>query len=177
MQTGLAADLGADGVRSIGAVFYEPLWVFHRANVAIEELQDIAGKRVAIGPEGSGVRVLASLLLARPASRRDKFDAVRSPAQAAAAALKAGEIDVALVVSGATTPWIADLIADPNIRLMSMQEAHALARRHPYLDEVTLYRGVIDLANILAEGRRAADRARRADRRARGSASRRSSRC
>jgi len=32
---------------------------------------------------------------------------------------------------------------------MSMREAHALARRHSYLDEVTLYRGVIDIAAIL----------------------------
>jgi hypothetical protein len=30
-----------------------------------------------------------------------------------------------------------------------MREAHALARRHPYLDEVTLYRGVLDLKAIL----------------------------
>jgi hypothetical protein len=32
---------------------------------------------------------------------------------------------------------------------MSMREAHALSRRHPYLDEVELYRGVVDLAAIL----------------------------
>jgi uncharacterized protein len=149
VQTGLAADLGADGVRSIGAVFYEPLWVFHRAGVRIEELQDVAGKRVAIGPEGSGVRVLASLLLEEAGVTAGEFEAFPLAGQAAAAALKAGEIDIALVVSGATTPFIADLIGDPNIRLMSMKEAHALSRRHPYLDEVTLYRGVIDLANIL----------------------------
>ncbi len=56
---------------------------------------------------------------------------------------------MALVVSGATAPWIAGLIADPSISLMSMREAHALSRRHPYLDEVELYRGVVDLAAIL----------------------------
>jgi uncharacterized protein len=149
VQTGLAADLGAGGARSIGAVFYEPLWVFHRASLTVEELQDIAGKRAAIGPEGSGVRVLASLLLTEAGVTGEKFDAIPLAGQAAAQALKAGEIDVAMVVSGATTPFIADLIADPNIKLMSVLEAHALARRHAYLDEVTLYRGVVDLANIL----------------------------
>lgn len=149
VQTGLAADLGSEGVRSIGAVFYEPLWVFYRAGIRVEELQDVAGKRAAIGPEGSGVRVLASLLLAEAGVTGEMFDAVPLAGQAAAQALKAGEIDVALVVSSPTTPFIANLIADPNVRLMSMLEAHALARRHPYLDEVTLYRGVVDLANIL----------------------------
>lgn len=148
VQTGLAADLGSDGARSIGAVFYEPLWVFHRAGLKIEELQDIAGKRAAIGPEGSGVRVLSTLLLGEAGVKIGQVEASPLAGQAAATALRNGEIDVAMVVSGATTSWIAELIADPNIRLMSMLEAHALARRHSYLDEVTLYRGVIDLAKI-----------------------------
>ncbi len=63
VQTGVAADVGAQGANSLGGVFYEPLWVFHRADLAINELQDVAGHKVAIGPEGSGVRALASLLL------------------------------------------------------------------------------------------------------------------
>jgi len=149
VQTGLAADIGSQGARSLGAMFYEPLWIFYRANQNVSELQDIAGKRAAIGPEGSGVRVLASLLLNEAGVAADKFTADNRAGAAAAAALKAGEIDVALVVSGAATTWIADLIADPNIRLMPMAEAHALSRRHPYLDEVTLYRGVVDLAKLL----------------------------
>jgi TRAP transporter TAXI family solute receptor len=150
IQTGLAADLGSTGVRSLGAVFYEPLWVFYRAGVKMDELQDVAGKRVAIGPEGSGVRVLSKLLLDEAGVAADKFTAIPLAGQAAATALKAGEIDAALIVSGAaTTGFVADLIGDPNIRLMSMSEANAFSRRHPYLGKVTLYRGVIDLAKIL----------------------------
>lgn len=138
VQTGVVADVGAEGARSLGAVFYEPLWVFHRADVTVDELQDTAGKRVAIGPEGSGVRALATLLLNEAGVKAGSYTAGDQAGQAAAVALKAGDVDVALVVSGAATPWIADLIGDPAISLMSMREAHALARRHPYLDEVTL---------------------------------------
>jgi len=149
VQTGLAADFGSEGVRSLGAVFYEPLWVFHRAAAPMDELQDIAGRRVAIGPEGSGVRALATLLLREAGVTPDKYTASPLAGQEAAIALKAGEIDVALVVSGPTTGWIADLVGDGNIALLSMREAHALARRHGYLDEVALYRGVMDLAAVL----------------------------
>lgn len=150
VQTGVAgAGAKDDSIRSIGAVFYEPLWVFHRKSVHVEELQDIAGHRAAVGPDGSGVRALASLLLTEAGVNPEGFTAVPLAGQAAAAALQKGDIDIALVVSGANTAWIATLIADPDIELMSMKEAHALARRHPYLDEVTLYRGVIDLAKIL----------------------------
>ena len=149
VQTGLASDLGQEGVRSLGAVFYEPLWVFHRKTAPMDSLQDVVGRRVAIGPEGSGVRVLAALLLSEAGVTPDQYTAVPLAGQAAATALQAGEIDVALVVSGATAPWLSGLVGDPALSLLSMREAHALARRHPYLDEVTLYRGVLDLKAIL----------------------------
>lgn len=149
VQTGIAGDTYLSNVRSVGAVFYEPLWVFHRKSVRVDELQDLIGHRVAIGPEGSGVRALATLLLDETGVKAGTFTAVPLAGQAAATALQAGDIDIAVVVSGPTTSWIAALIADPNIELLSMKEAHALSRRHPYLDEVTLYRGVIDLANVL----------------------------
>lgn len=149
VQTGLASDLGQDGVRSLGAVFYEPLWVFHRRDIRVEGLQSVVGRRVAIGPEGSGVRVLATLLLTEAGVAPDSYTAVPLAGQAAAAALQAGEIDIAMVVSGPTAPWLAGLAGDPEITLLSMREAHALARRHPYLDEVMLYRGVLDLKAIL----------------------------
>ena len=149
VQTGVAADAGQEGARSLGAVFYEPLWVFHRKSAPVEELQDLARLKVAIGPEGSGVRALAGLLLEEAGLKPEDFTASTLAGQAAASALQAGEIDAALVVSGPTTSWIADLIRDPDIALTSMKEAHALARRHPYLDEVVLYRGVVDLAAIL----------------------------
>jgi TRAP transporter TAXI family solute receptor len=149
VQTGLASDLGQDGVRSLGAAFYEPLWVFHRRDIRVEGLRDVEGRRVAIGPEGSGVRVLATLLLTEAGAAPESYTAVPLAGQAAAAALQAGEIDIAIVVSGPTAPWLPGLAGDPDINLLSVREAHALARRHPYLDEVMLYRGVLDLEAIL----------------------------
>jgi TRAP transporter TAXI family solute receptor len=149
VQTGLAAELGQEGVSSLGALFYEPLWIFHRSGKPVSELQDLRGLKVAIGPEGSGVRVLASLILNEAGVGADAFTAAPLAGQAAAAALKAGEIDAAMVVSGPAATWIADLLRDPAIALVSLNEAHALGRRHAYLDEVLLYRGVVDLAGKL----------------------------
>jgi hypothetical protein len=95
------------------------------------------------------VRVLATLLLTEAGAAPESYTAVPLAGQAAAAALQAGEIDIAIVVSGPTAPWLPGLAGDPDISLLSMREAHALARRHPYLDEVMLYRGVLDLEAIL----------------------------
>lgn len=149
VQTGLAADLGADGVRSLGAMFFEPLWVFHRAESPLADLRDLRGKTVAIGAEGSGVRVLASMLLEEAGLAPADFEAAPLSGADAAAALTAGEIDVAMVVTGPTAVWITSLIADADIRLLSMARAPALARRHSYLDEVILYAGALDPARGL----------------------------
>jgi TRAP transporter TAXI family solute receptor len=149
VQTGIAAGVGADGVSSLGAVYYEPMWVFHRVGVEMTDLGGVRGHRAAVGAAGSGVRVLADLLLGEWGVKPADFTPVELAGQAAAEALKKGEIDIAIVVSGATAPWLADLMADPNIKLMSMRHAPAIGRRHPYLDDVMLYEDVIDPARGL----------------------------
>ena len=48
---------------SLGSIAYEPLLVFYRGTNAIRWLSQLEGKRLAIGPEGSGTRALALTLL------------------------------------------------------------------------------------------------------------------
>jgi len=151
VQTGLAADLGSNGVKSLGAVFFEPLWVFYRANLSVRDLRDLRGRKVAVGAEGSGLRVLAGVLLREAGLGEGDYSAVPIGGAAAADALARGDVDAALVVSGATADWITALVADPEVKLLSMTKAPALARRHAYLDEVTLFEGVLDLARNLPE--------------------------
>ena len=53
----LAGLLGAN-LRSLGSIYYEPLWVFYRG-AEIRDFGGLQGKRIAIGPEASGTRALA----------------------------------------------------------------------------------------------------------------------
>lgn len=145
VQTGLAGDLGAQGVRSLGAVFLEPLWVFYSGRRSIRELNDLRGLRVAVGPEGSGVRVLSRVLFDDVGLEGGAFESIPLSGQAAASALANGEIDVAVVIAAPDAPWIRELASDPAIRLLSLDRAPAYVRRHPYLAAVPLFRGVLDL--------------------------------
>ena len=52
------------GLISLASVFYEPLWLFHREGLELHSPPDLRGKRIAIGPEGSGTRMLALQVLA-----------------------------------------------------------------------------------------------------------------
>ena len=51
------------GLLSLGSVFYEPVWVFYRGEKMLTRLTELQGKRIAIGQEGSGVRLLAQQML------------------------------------------------------------------------------------------------------------------
>src|SRR5689334_12995064 len=48
---------------SLGSVSYQPLMVFHRGTVPLSLLSELNGKRLAIGPAGSGTHSLALTLL------------------------------------------------------------------------------------------------------------------
>jgi TRAP-type uncharacterized transport system substrate-binding protein len=57
----------AGELESLGTLFYEPLWIFHRGGVEGATLAALRGRKVSIGPVGSG-----SHALQLPASRRER---------------------------------------------------------------------------------------------------------
>src|ERR1700694_5143967 len=52
LQGGLASAKEAPDRRSIGRLFYEPIWVFYQGTAKLERLTGLVGKRVLIGPSG-----------------------------------------------------------------------------------------------------------------------------
>lgn len=157
-------------LRSIASLYLEPVWVFYRGGEAIGDFGGLRGKRLAVGPEGSGTRAIAQRLLAAngvatgdaaataaaaSATTAPAADAVTFHPHAggeAADALRAGEVDAALFVLPPTNPLVRDLLADEQphgIRLLSLDRHEAYARVFPFVSDVKLPRGVVDLARNL----------------------------
>lgn len=145
VQGGIATPDQDYGLVSLAALYYEPLWIFYRDADNLTLLAQLAGKRIAAGPEGSGTRVLVSNVLI--ASNAMKTGSPLSPltGMAAADALISGRIDAALFVAAPDAPVVQKLLKTPGIRLMSLSQAEALARHFNYLSPITLPRGMIDL--------------------------------
>ena len=146
VQGGVAAPEQAAGLVSLGAIYYEPLWIFYRGDRDFEDLNELLGKRVAIGPEGSGTRALAFRLL--KAVGADAATTTLEPlgANDAAEALIQGDIDAAVMVAGPDAQAVQRLVKAEGIRLFSVGNAEAFARHFPFLSVLTLPRGVFDLA-------------------------------
>jgi len=136
-------------LEAVVSIYHEPLFIFHRAATPTSRIADLTGRRVAIGPVGSGTRALALRLLAANGITAENTTLLPQGGEAAAAALREGAIDAALFVIAPDTPYIADLLADDAVALLPIDRAAAYGRRFHYLSRVTLHRGVVDLARDL----------------------------
>ncbi len=150
VQGGVGAELAPMGrLESLGALFYEPLWVFTAAGNPVGDIRDLAGMRIAAGDVGSGTRVLLSALF--ELNGVDDAIWVEEAGSAAAAALRTGNADVAAFMTSPDRAYIRDLVADPAISVMQMERGPAYVRLLPYLSTVTLHEGVLDPATNIPE--------------------------
>jgi TRAP transporter TAXI family solute receptor len=145
LQGGTATTKEAPGVISLGRVYLEPLWVFYRGLDTLDRLSQIKGRRVIIGPEGSGTRQLALDLLKPNAITAENTTLLPLSGPEAIEAISKGTADVAFFTSSPSSPQIQTLIRTPDLRLMSFAQAEAYTRVFPYLSNVTLPKGAMDL--------------------------------
>jgi TRAP-type uncharacterized transport system substrate-binding protein len=151
MQGGIATAGDAENVEMLASLYYEPLWVFYRAPGTLARLNELKGKRIAIGSPGSGTRGLVEPLLALNEVNPENSTLSPLAGDAAVRALQAGEVDAALLVGGAQSPVVVKALRDPALKLMSFVRADAYTRRFPYITRLTLPPGTIDLGLNIPE--------------------------
>jgi len=134
------------GVRGIGSLFYEPIWVFHRHGESFELIRDLKGKRIAVGSVGSGTLPLALSLLAANGVREH---VLRIGGDKAMEALRSGAVDAVFAVQAPTNEWIHDLVEDGAFGLMLFVRADAYAARFTHLEVLDVPRGFVDLERDL----------------------------
>ena len=146
-QSGAAVTGENSPLLSLGGMFYEPLWVFHRLPGNVDRLRQLEGGRLAIGAAGSGTRSLALQLLAANGISGSTTTLLELGSTDAAAALLAGKAQAAFMVASPESAVVQTLLRAPGVKLMSFAHADAYARRFPFLAKIVLPRGVIDFAS------------------------------
>lgn len=146
LQGGLAGSNDVSGVRSVGRIFYEPVWIFYRGDTTIERLTELKGKRVLIGPQGSGTAALATRLLSASGVTAETATLVNSELPAYVEAFEQGSADAGFLVLAPEARTVRRLLAAPGVRLLSLTQADAYAQRFPFLSRIELKQGVVDFA-------------------------------
>lgn len=146
VQGGIANAENAPGLVTLGSLFYEPTWLFYRSARSIDLGNQLRGKRIAIGPPGSGTRavglqVMREIGIAEPPTVLSDLGGL-----AAAKALENGEVDAVFYVAAPDAPGVQRLLAAPGVRLLDTRRAESFVRRNPFLHKLTLPEGAADLA-------------------------------
>ena len=146
VQAGLDLGVNSDNLVSLGSVSYQPLLVFHRLPRAVTRLSQLAGKRLAVGREGSGTRLLAMKLLAMNGIEPGgSTEFLAWEGEEAAAVLLKGELDaVFFMADAASSGTMRSLLQAPGIGLADFTQADGYIRRIGYLHKLTMPRGAMN---------------------------------
>jgi TRAP-type uncharacterized transport system substrate-binding protein len=146
VQAGLTTPEDAPDLVSLGTVFYEPVWVLYKGELSGRSSELFRGKRLSIGPEGSGTRRLALDLLAAIGVNLTGVDLHHLPDQDVASAFRDGELDAAVIVAPWESTVVQQLLTSEQINAATFPRADAQVALRPFLYKVILPEGVADLA-------------------------------
>lgn len=134
-------------LRSVGRLFYEPIWVFVRSDFSGQSLRDLKGKPVLTGTRESGTRRIAAQLLRANGVEFGKDNPLTIAEDLAPDGnqLLSGKAQAAFLILPADSDLIQSLLHVQGIRLLNFAlEADAYANRFPALTKVMLNRGAVE---------------------------------
>jgi TRAP-type uncharacterized transport system substrate-binding protein len=132
---------------SLGTIARQPLYILVRGSRTPPVLSAFAGKRLVVGPEGSGTRVLATGLLKAAGVEAGGATLVDLDDDLVGPALEKGEIDAAFLMGDSASPRvIRAIIQRPGVNVLELSQVDALLRRNQELDRIVMPMGVFDLA-------------------------------
>ncbi|MCB1772394.1 MAG: ABC transporter substrate-binding protein [Gammaproteobacteria bacterium] len=150
VQGGVDDGAGDATLQSLGSVYYEPLWLFHRRDLDIDRISELKQRRIAVGQVGSGTRALVTRLL-RDNGVSDVAQWVDLGGRAAVDALTEGRIDALFLVMSAQGELVARLLHHPDVAVADFARAKAYSRRYPFLSFLELPEGAVDLAENIPD--------------------------
>ncbi len=152
VHDGIVTQEEAPNVASLGSMYYEPLWIFMRKSLANKKqtrLDELVGKTISLGEDGSGTKALALRVLSASGINATNSKYVFMKWDQIQSRLDAGTIDVAFFIGPPEDEVITQLLEDPKIELMDLDNAEAIQRKLPFLHHLLLPHGAIDLAKNL----------------------------
>ncbi|SAL49607.1 TAXI family TRAP transporter solute-binding subunit [Caballeronia humi] len=150
IQSGTTSPKDTDGLQTIAAVAYEPIWLFYRGDATINRLAQLRGKRVATGVPGSGLLNVSMVLLAHSGITANNTTLIEVDATNAYKGLQNGELDAAFFIGRPDAPMQKTLL-NSNLKLMSFAQADALVQKFPSLTKVVFPRASTSIVDDLPQ--------------------------
>lgn len=133
-----------ENLRGIASLYPETCQFVTMADSGIMSINDLKGKKVAVGAAGSGVEANVRQILLSYGLTYDDIDEQFLSFAEGANALKDGTVDVACVTAGYPTASIQDVASQKNIRLIPLDEEKitALTIDYPFYTRTVIPAGI-----------------------------------
>ncbi|MEM5404348.1 TAXI family TRAP transporter solute-binding subunit [Paraburkholderia unamae] len=148
IQSGTTSPKETDGLQTIAAVSYEPIWVFYRGDTTVDRLSQLRGKKISTGVPGSGLLNVAQVLLSYSGITSQNSTLLQMDAPAAYQGLESGRIDAAFFI-GRPDAEMQKTLLNSDLNLMSFAQADALVQKFPSLSKIVLPRASTSVADDL----------------------------
>src|SRR5215831_17759586 len=135
----------APGLLSLGSVYNNPYWIFYSSNETFEQLSQLIGKRIAVGPEGSGTRAAAEQILGKAGVNSQSATFLSLGGSDALEAMNDSRVDAVWIFGAPDSTAVRSFLHNPKVRIMGFQTAEAFTRIFPELAHLVLPQGVIDI--------------------------------
>lgn len=112
---------GFDRLRAIASLYPEALHLVASKSANIRSIEDLSGKRVSIGTQGSGTRSNALLILRSFGVSRSQLKLFDADAPRAADMILAGELDAFFIMAGTPVAVVSDLTERGAVDLVPIQ--------------------------------------------------------
>jgi TRAP-type uncharacterized transport system substrate-binding protein len=135
----------SDILYSLGGTFDTPIFIFYRSPDPLTIFTQLRGKRLVIGTPGTALRSTISDAL-KVTGVWDASNVLLDLNNAQAIdELISGRVDVVAIPQPEAGP-MERLLSAPDVRLMDVVQAEAIAKAVPGLKHIVLWRGLIDLS-------------------------------
>lgn len=123
-----------ENVQQIAALYPNFVQIVTTADSGIETIEDLVGKRIAVGDQNSGVEVNARNLLAGHGITYDDVKVDYLGYAEAADGLKSGSIDAAFLTSGLPNSSVLELTTGLDVKLVTVnaEKIAEIAKDQPY---------------------------------------------
>lgn len=144
---GVSDSTKSPDILSLGTVYLQPYWIFYVADETFTDLAQLKGKRIAVGPVGSGTQHSAVGVLGAAGVNATTSTMLPYAGNEAVKALEDGKVDVVWIIGAPRATAVQSLLRNPKVKLLSIQMADAFTRLMPDIVRLTLPQGVVDMGN------------------------------
>lgn len=141
-------DVDTSHLVALGSVGFEPLWLFHRADLDISRISDLTGRRVATEGEGTTSECIARWLIDHNdlTNNVELRHLVGANAKMFLRGFADKTIDAVFVTGKTSSPIVKSMLAARDSEFMSFERADAYAKTFPGVTTIVASEGVFDLA-------------------------------